>query len=370
MKKKVFEFIGRIQDGGAESLVRDYALLIDNKDFELTVLCEDYVEESANYKILKDNNINMIVMYKKPFFFDKVKARIFGKRYIAKLFEKVIKENKPDIIHVHLELLEVLYYARESLDGIKLFYTCHNPPEQLIGSLKPAESKACKYLIEHNDLRIIALHDDMAKEIDEMFNIDNTSVIRNGIDIDKFRNVTLSKEKIRNKLNIPSDAYVIGQIGRFVYQKNPEFSIDVFSKLLEKRNDSYLMLIGRGKKKKELIEQAKKLKIEDRVMILSGRDDIPELLKAMDVFIMPSRFEGLGIVLIEAQSSGLPCVVSDQIPFEAFKSKNIVRLSLNDDKEKWVDALLNPQGNIDSYGKLDDYDMKKEIKRLEKLYKS
>ena len=63
-------------------------------------------------------------------------------------------------------------------------------------------------------------------------------------------------------------------------------------------------------------------------------------------------------------------VVSDQIPFEAFKSKNIVRLSLNDYKEKWVDALLNPQGNIDSYGKLEDYDMKKEIKRLEKLYKS
>lgn len=368
MKTKVVEFIGRLQDGGAETLVKDYALMLDKDRFDVTVLCEDYRPESNVYKTLRDNDVKIVVMYEKSFFFNKVLARLFGKRYVARLFEKAIAELKPDVLHTHLELLEVLYYARNRLEGIKLLFTCHNPPKMLIGDERPKERDACRYLLDHNDLQIIALHEDMAKEIDEMFGIDNVAVIRNGIDFHRFRNIAKSKEEIRKENNIPADAYVIGQIGRFAYQKNPEFTVEVFNELLKKNDRGYLLLIGRGKQEAELRKMVSDLNIEDRVQIMVGRDDVPELLKAMDVFIFPSRFEGLGIVLIEAQVSGLDCVTSDQIPYEAYQSPNITRLSLDASKEEWVEALLDPKGNIDRYGNIDDYDMNKEIRNLEKLY--
>ena len=368
MKQKVVEFIGRIQDGGAETLVKDYALMLDKDLFDVTVLCEDYAENSTVYKTLKQNNVKIVTMYEKSFFINKVLARLFGKKYVSMLFKKAIERIKPDILHAHLEVLEILYYAQDSLKGVKLFFTCHNPPQLLIGEKRPRERDACRYLLDHNDLHIIALHGDMAKEIDEMFSISNTAVIRNGVDFEKFRNVSISKKEIREKLGIPDSSYVIGQVGRYAYQKNQEFSIRVFNELLKKREDSYLLLVGRGKQEKELEKMIKQLDIENRVKLLVSRNDVPELLKAMDVFIMPSRFEGFGIVLIEAQVSGLPCVVSESIPQEALRSKNISRLNLDDSISLWVDALLDPKGNIYEYGNLNDYDMHNEIKNLEKLY--
>ena len=369
MKKlKLIEFIGRIQDGGAETLVKDYALMLDKEKFDVTILCEDYRPQSNVYKTLKENNVKIVSMYEHSFFINKVLARLFGKRYVAMLFKKAIKALKPDVLHAHLELLEVLYYARESLDGISLLFTCHNPPEKLIGDERPAERDACRYLLDHNDLQIIALHEDMARQIEEMFGIDNVKVIRNGIDLNRFRNVAVTKEEKRKELNIPEDAWVIGQVGRFTYQKNPEFTVSVFHELLKKRKDAYLLLIGRGNQEEELRKQIKELGIEDHTKLLVSRNDIPELLKALDVFILPSRFEGFGIVLVEAQAAGLPCVVSDNVPEQVYLSNAVTKLSLNEEKEKWVDALLDPKGNIFSYHDIEDYDMKKEIRNLEKLY--
>ena len=368
MKTKVVEFIGRLQDGGAEMLVKDYCLLLDKELFDVEVLCEDYVETSAVYKTLKQNGIPITAVYKPSFFINKVLARLLGKKYVAILIGKAIRKLKPDVMHVHLEMLEILYHARDCLDGIRLLFTCHNPPQMLIGDQRPGERDACRYLIDHNGLQIIALHEEMAKEINEMFNVDNTAVIRNGVDFDKFRNIPKTKSEIREGLGIPENAYVVGHVGRFAYQKNAEFTLKVFRELLKKRPDAYLLLIGRGKQENELRQLIKDYQIEDKVKMLVGRDDVPELMKAMDVFILPSRFEGLGIVVIEAQVSGLPCVVSDNVPEEAYQTPRITRLSLDEEIDVWVDALLDPKGNIETYGNLDDYDMRKEIRNLEKLY--
>ena len=368
MKTKIIEFIGRIQDGGAESLVKDYALKLDKNMFDVTILCEDYRPNSNVYKTLVNNNVKIVTMYERSFFVNRVLARLLGKRYVAYLTRKALRELKPDIIHTHLELLEVLYYLRNNLDGTKLFFTCHNPPKKLIGDERPAERDACRYLLDHNNLRIIALHEDMAKEIEQMFNIDNVEVIRNAIDFSRFQNVGLSKKDARMINYIPEDAYVIGQIGRFSYQKNQEFTITVFKELLKKNDKAMLLLIGRGRDEDKLRKMVKDLELDDKVRILVSRDDIPELLKAIDVFVMPSRFEGFGIVAIEAQVAGLPCVLSNQVPKQVYQSKNITSLSLDEPIEVWVEALLHPVGNIDSYGDIKDYEMDKEIKNLEELY--
>ena len=369
MKKiKLVEFIGRIQDGGAETLVKDYALMLDKEKFDVTILCEDYKENSNVYKTLKKNNARIVTMYEKSFFMHKAITRLIGKKHVARLFEKELQKLKPDIIHAHLELLEVLYYARESLGNIRLFFTCHNPPQKLIGDERPAERDACRYLLDHNDLHIIALHEAMAEEIKEMFGVDEVSVIRNGIDLDRFRNVAVSKEEKRRQLGIPEDAYVIGQVGRFTYQKNPEFTVMLFNELVKKNKNARLLLIGRGQEEARLRNQIRELGLEDKAKMLVSRDDIPELLKALDVFILPSRFEGFGIVLVEAQAAGIPCVVSDNVPKQVYLSKAVNCLSLDDPAEKWVNVLLDPKGNIESWGDIEDYDMKKEIRNLEALY--
>ncbi len=369
MKKiKLVEFIGRIQDGGAETLVKDYALMLDKEKFDVTILCEDYKENSNVYKTLKKNNVRIVTMYEKSFFMHKAITRLIGKKHVARLFEKELQKLKPDIIHAHLELLEVLYYARESLGNIRLFFTCHNPPQKLIGDERPAERDACRYLLDHNDLHIIALHEAMAEEIREMFGVDEVSVIRNGIDLDCFRNVAVSKEEKRRQLGIPEDAYVIGQVGRFTYQKNPEFTVMLFNELVKKNKNARLLLIGRGQEEARLRNQIRELGLEDKARMLVSRDDIPELLKALDVFILPSRFEGFGIVLVEAQAAGIPCVVSDNVPKQVYLSKAVNCLSLDDPAEKWVNVLLDPKGNIESWGDIEDYDMKKEIRNLEALY--
>lgn len=369
MKTKVIEYIGRIQDGGAETIVKDYALSLDKELFDVYVVCRDYNKDSNIYKTLKEKKVKIISMYKDFNIPERALARIFGPKYVGRKIEKVIKDINPNVIHMHLECLENFYYARDVLNSIKLLFTCHNLPKMCIGSDRPKEYEACKYFIENNGLQIIALHDEMANEINSMFNINSTVVIRNGIDFNRFRNIEETKDEIRKELNISNNSYVIGQVGRFAYQKNPEFTVEVFNKLQKQQPNSHLLLIGRGKQEESLRKQIKELGIDDKVSILTNRTDIPKLLKAMDVFMLPSRFEGLGIVLIEAQVAGLPCVTSDNVPQEAYQSKNITRLSLSEDKQKWVDALLKPIGNIINYGNIDNYDMSKEIKKLESLYK-
>lgn len=367
-KTKLVEFIGRIQDGGAETLVKDYALMLDKEKFDVTVLCEDYRPNCTVYRTLVENNVKIVTMYEKSFFVNKVLARLLGKKYVAMLFRKAIRKLRPDVLHAHLEMLEIMYHARDCLDGIKLFFTCHNPPQKLIGEERPKERDACRYLLDHNGLHIIALHEGMAREIEEMFNIKGVSVIRNGIDLDRFRNVDKTKKEKRRELGIDEDAWVIGQVGRFDYQKNPEFTIALFSQISCSNPKARLMLVGRGKQEKQLREQIRNLGLEGKAELYISRNDIPELLKAMDVFILPSRFEGFGIVLVEAQASGLPCVVSDQVPSEVYLSENITKLSLDEPISVWASSLMNPLGNIDSYGDIEDYDMKKEIRNLEKLY--
>jgi len=366
--KTIVELIGRIQDGGAETIIKDYALLLDKNKYKVVVICDFARKDSSIYKTLKDNNIEIIELYGNYPYLGRAISRLFGRKPVSNIFKRIIKRISPDLIHVHLECLELLYHAKECLKNIKLIYTCHNLPETLIGKLAPKESEAAHYLVENNGLKFIALHEDMAKEIDEMFNVNDTKVIRNGIDFNKYKNVVETKEEIRKKLNISPDSFVVGSVGRLTYQKYPEFIVDVFNEVVKRRSDSVLLMVGNGKLENDIKERIHNYGLDDKFILLSNRGDMPQLYKAMDVFLFPSRYEGLGIVLIEAQITGIHCVVSDRIPKEAFQSNLITVLSLEDPLDKWADSCIEKQSNIQYYGDIDEYDMNKEIKELEEVY--
>jgi glycosyltransferase involved in cell wall biosynthesis len=166
------------------------------------------------------------------------------------------------------------------------------------------------------------------------------------------------RNKIRNEFNV-TEKLVIGNIGRFVEQKNHSFLIDVFYEVLKKNEDSALMLVGTGELEDFLKDKIRKLKIEDKVIFTGFRNDIPDLLQAMDVFLFPSLFEGLGIVLIEAQAASLKCITSKNVvPKETNVSELIEYVSLNESVKIWADKVL--EASI----KYNRVEMKNEIENM------
>lgn len=367
--KKVIEFIPRIQDGGAEVLVKDYALLLDRDVFDVVIVCLDIKKDSAVYKILKNNNIKIIKLYSSFEYIHKLLTRIIGKKHISKLLNRVLNDIKPDIVHTHLEMLEVLYHSRSYLNNTKLVYSCHNLPKTMIGSDLPKEYNAAKYLIKNNNLEIIALHDEMKNEIDGLLNIDSI-IINNGIDFNNYVDIKETKQEIRKSIGINEDAYVIGHIGRFTYQKNHNKIIEIFSEVLKINNKAILLLIGTGNLLNEIKNKATSLGIYDSIVFLSNRNDVPRLLKCMNVFLFPSNYEGLSISLIEAQVSKLPCIVSNMINSKSYLNDKITELKLSDENVVWANACLNPVSNVTKTGDINDFNIRKSIKDLEKLYLS
>lgn len=138
--------------------------------------------------------------------------------------------------------------------------------------------------------------------------------------------------------------------------------------MLKQRPDSFLLLIGSGPLKNQTIEKLKSLNVEGKYAVLSYRKDIPELLKAMDVFILPSLFEGLPVSLVEAQVAKLPCVVSDNINKESILLPSTKLMSLKDSPTDWADAILNVPKQVEWNDHILRFDMRKEIKKLESLY--
>ena len=163
--------------------------------------------------------------------------------------------------------------------------------------------------------------------------------VPNAIEIDRFlfnENVRMKK---RRELGI-KDEIVIGHIGRMSYQKNHKYLIDVFAEILKKKNDSILLLIGVGEKLDDIKKYVEKLGLSEQVRFLGNRADVDELYQAMDVFVMPSLFEGLPVVGVEAQFSGLSCIFSDQVPEEVnFTNKSMI-ISLNEKKDIWADKVI------------------------------
>jgi glycosyltransferase involved in cell wall biosynthesis len=147
------------------------------------------------------------------------------------------------------------------------------------------------------------------------------------------------REKLRREFGI-ADAFVIGHIGRFSPQKNHEYIIDIFREVNRRKRNAALLLVGRGELEKRIADKVNKFRLADKVIFAGVRSDVNELLQAMDVFLFPSLYEGLGIVAIEAQAAGLPCVIADAIPKEVVITPLVKQLSTKSPPSLWADAIL------------------------------
>lgn len=162
-------------------------------------------------------------------------------------------------------------------------------------------------------------------------------IMDNGIDSEKFKFSNVDRCEVRKELGLEEN-YVIGHVGHFVKMKNHEFIVQVFYKYVQINSKARLLLVGDGVLKEKIKCSLQKLGIIDKVIFLEKRKDISRLMSAMDLFIFPSLFEGLGIVAIEAQANGLPILIADTVPNDTH-IYNYTVLGINQNADEWAKEI-------------------------------
>jgi len=360
---RVAQIIGKWLGGGVESVVMNYYRNIDRNKIQFDFICDNdstnipYAEiESLGGKVILIPPYQKVIKYHKE-------------------LKRVLKEGNYKIVHSHINTLSVF-----SLFAAK----CAGVPVRIAHSHSTTNKKEKRKNLMKQLLRpfskVFATDYMCCSELagrwlfgDKEYDKGNVYLLNNAIDLDKFRyDETVRREK-RKELNIKDDTLVIGHVGRFVEQKNHRFLIDIFNEVHKQNENSILLLVGQGPLMEEIKEKVKSLGIEDCVKFLGQRNDINELYQVMDLFLFPSLYEGLGMVAVEAQVSGLPCVVSTEIPEIAKVTEKITFINLENKIEIWTEIIFKylkniNRKNINFTDGIKKYDIIKETTKLEKKY--
>ena len=186
-----------------------------------------------------------------------------------------------------------------------------------------------------------------------------------------------NRKKIRERYKL-YDAFVVGHIGGFNESKNHKFVLECFKEILNRNENSRLLLIGSGVLYAEIKEYAKQLEIYEKVIFTGSINNVPEMLSAMDIMILPSLYEGMPLVVLEGQASGMPCFLSDCITRECSMTDLVFFLPLDIGSEKWADEILNNRGrerihdSLNAIKKMKErgYDIEDSAAMLKKMYNS
>ncbi|WP_079505303.1 glycosyltransferase family 1 protein [Mesobacillus jeotgali] len=173
---------------------------------------------------------------------------------------------------------------------------------------------------------------------------DRTILLKNGIDLEHFKYSQKVRESIRSELKIKEDQFIVGHVGRFSMPKNHSYLLEVFKEFLSYREEAILLFVGDGPLLPEIKRKVEEMQLTKKVKFLGSRSDVDQLLQAFDIFLFPSVFEGFPLSVIEAQASGLPCLISDTITKEIDMGIGLVQsLSLNN-KKLWIDKMQEIAG--------------------------
>ena len=245
-----------------------------------------------------------------------------------------------------------------------------------IPTIKSSKKKLTAFFkksLSNSGTRLLACSKEAAEYMFDETKVKDAEIIRNGVNIERFKYDPEARQEIRRKLGI-EDKHVIGHVGNFLPPKNHPFLVDVFAKLAKKDENAVLLLIGTGENKEKIQTKIQELGLSDKVIILGTQKDIEKYYQAMDVFLFPSSWEGLGMVLVEAQISGLPCIASTGVPREAAVSDEAVFIDVtkSDSINKWVETILSNYGK-NRQSRIEDayrcgYDVDDVSSKLEGLY--
>ena len=331
---RVLEAFGEpIADGGQEAFVFGFLDKMNMKGLMVDCLTA-YDCRNDKYKKFVERLNGSIYSLNLPF------APGKSRTLIRKPIKEFLEKHHYDVIHIHSGSISVLAIMAAEADkaGVKRVIV-HSHVDGEIDNLK---HKVLRFIASLSMRRHVDIYCACSrKAADWKFEpkyASKTYIIKNGIDTEKFKYNPQKRIEMRQKLGVESQ-FVIGHVGRFNYQKNHEFLINVFEAVVQRDPSCRLLLVGSGDDMKKIQKLVISKCLEDRVTFTGSVTNVEDYLQAMDVFVFPSRFEGLGIVAIEAQCSGLPVVASSAVPTDA-KVDNMTFLPLSEGADRWADMVL------------------------------
>lgn len=358
---RVLQVFGRMDCGGAETMIMNIYRNIDRSkvQFDFVVHTSDKCDFDDEIKSLGGR------IFSVPRF--NLKNALFYKSAWRKLLSK---HPEWKMIHGHIMSVASIYLTIAKNFGLVTISHSH-----IAGKTQGIKSMVRDVLQKQLTADYYMACSNSAGEWlfgDRIVNNKHYYILPNAINVDKFRYNPECREQKRKELGLTNEV-LIGHIGRFQNQKNHLYLIEVFNKFVKRINNSKLLLVGRGELEEQVKKRVNELGIQDKVIFAGVRFDVNELIQAMDVFVFPSLFEGLGIVLIEAQTSGLPCVMSDTVPKEAILIEDLVTvMKLNQSADEWADHIISRLGEK-RYSRIEEvkakgYDIADTSKWLEDFY--
>ena len=364
--KRILHIIGGLDRGGAESFLMNTWRNIDHKKYQFDILTfmqprdgkkfafeDELIKGGAKIYRVKDNRV------KAPWKFEKDVA-------------KIVKEGNYEIVHSHIDFMSALSLKGAKMGGAKYLVShSHNTfNANLYSPFKKAVSAILRRKLNKLATKKLACGIDAGKFLYGE-NQDYT-VINNGIATEKFFFNANFRKELRKKYKLGDETKIILNVGRLEEVKNQAWLIDAFNKAFKKRPDSALFILGDGSLKESLKEKANELASKKQIFILDSQPDINKYYSMADVFALPSKFEGVPTVGIEAQVSGLPCLFSVFVPKETKISDSAKFLDINSD-EDWIKEFISVEvqkKRSASGSKIDKYDIHNSVKKLEEIYDS
>lgn len=361
---RVLQVFAQMNRGGAETMIMNLYRNIDRARIQFDFIV--HTEEKCAFDdeiLLLGGNIYRVPRYtgKNHFIYKDVWREFF------------IQHPEYKIIHGHVRSTASIYLRIAKKYGLTTIAHSHS-----ISSRGNFISRIIKNILQRQIRHIadnfLACSEEAGKWLfgKNIINKNSFHVAKNAIDTELYKYDEHIRDEIRVQLNI-DDKFVIGHIGNFSYAKNHKFLIDVFNKVINVNNKTLLLLIGDGELRKAIEKKVNAMGLTKNVIFMGMRSDVPELLQAMDVILFPSLYEGLPVTLIEAQASGLKCIVSDTITDEVKITDNVEFNSLDQLPEYWAKQVLKYAGGYErknTYKEICDagYDVKENAKWMKSFY--
>ncbi len=360
---RVLHVLGGVSLGGAESRIMDLYRQMNREEIQFDFLVHSAAVKrgfqemwQADGGAEKQNAINDINV-RKPQFYDEEIRSLGGHIYVLPKFKVYnyfsYRKSVKTFFAAHREF-GVVQGHMTSTAGIYLpIAKKAGAPVTVAHSRNAGVVKGAKGLATRFFRRGLAKKADYCFACSEMAGQDvfgeaamktgQVKVIYNAIDVSRFTYDENVRREARAQLGIDG-ALVLGHVGRFQYQKNHPYLLEVFAEVCQRRPDARLLLLGEGEDRSAMEEKCRQLGIADRVHFLGNRRDAERFYQAMDFFLLPSFFEGLPGVLVEAQAAGLRCIVSDTVTKEAKATDLVTYLSIEEPPARWAEEIVKQTG--------------------------
>lgn len=354
---RVLQVVTDMRRGGLETMLMNYYRVIDKNKIQFDFLTHrDY---------LGDYGTEIQKLGGKIYHISRLNP--FSPSYKKELNNFFIDHPEYQIIHVHQDCMSSVILKIAKKQGIKV-RIAHSHANSQDKNIKYPIKLLYKKWIPKYATDLLACGKSAG---DWMFKGVQYKILVNAIDAKQYRYNIKIREQIRKELGIAEDELIIGHVGRFSPAKNHIFLLRIFQRLLKRKN-AKLLLVGDGELKQKIETEIEKLELSGKVLLTGVRTNIGELMQVMDVFVLPSIYEGLGIVGVEAQAAGLPCVISENVPDEAVITKNVRKVALSDSEDYWVKVILEAEKveRKDTYNEICEagYDIESNSVKLEKYY--